>query len=114
MGSYLVTLTPNTPASFTIPAPCYRFQATQVSNAATTYVTGDGTGPAFPQSGTVNNNDGSDRAGDVSGTQHMIPATVGAQIVVQPSLPGSNGHGGTTYPQVQLLSAASPTILVEW
>lgn len=116
MGSYQVTLGANTVSAFTIPGPCYRFQVTQIAGAATTYVTGDGTGPAFPASGTINTGDGSNRQGGVGETQRVVPATTGVPVVIQGLQPGSSlaSSGGSSLTQVQMLSAGSPTLLVEW
>jgi hypothetical protein len=114
MGSYQVTLAANTFASFTIPGPCNRFQVTQLANAATTYITGDGTGPVIPTSGVVNTGAGGTGSGGVGAGQRVLAAVNGAQVTIMGPQPGGNGSGGTTYPQVTMLSAASPTLLVEW
>lgn len=116
MGSYLVALVANKSSSFTIPGPCSRFQVTQISGPATAYVTGDGTGPVIPTNATINIGDGGTGSGGVGETQRVLAGVTGAQVIIRGPQPGSNmfASGGSTYPQVQMLSAGTPTLLVEW
>jgi hypothetical protein len=111
MGSYQATLIAGQTLEFTIPAPCYKFQATNVGalGGPIAYVTGDGTQPVVPSAETV-----------TPGTQVAVP-TGGGPIPVRTLLPGSAlggpgpaGPTGTTYPTVLLLSSGTPTVIVEW
>ena len=113
MGSYQATLIAGQTLEFTIPAPCYKFQVTNVGalGGATAFVTGDGTQPVVPIAENV-----------TSGTQVAVPAGIGP-VPVRPILPGSalggpasggSSPAGTTLPVVLLLSSGTPTVLVEW
>lgn len=109
MGSYQATMIAGQTLEFTIPAPCYKFQVTNVGalGGATAFATGDGTQPVVPSPETV-----------TAGTQVAVPAGVGP-VSIRPSLPGSGpvgaaGPAGTALPQVLILSSGTPTVLVEW
>lgn len=109
MGTFQVVLAPDTPSAVTIPGPCSRFSVTQLSSppVAAVYVTADGTNPVIPNQGSI-----------TAGTQNCLPAVTGASISVRGPQPGSQTvpghHLGSTFPQVQLVSAGPAIVEVEW
>jgi hypothetical protein len=96
-----VTLVANTVATVTLDAPTGRIVLTQESGTpATVYGTTDGTLPSFP----TNDAEIPDQY------QFMLSAFVSDRVVVAPHLYGDH----MVIPTVQLLSAGTPTISVQW
>lgn len=67
--------------------------------AAVVYATADGNNPVVPSDGV-----------EVTGTQQALPAVLGASLPLNAPLFGDH----MTNPSVRLISAGTPTVLVQW
>lgn len=109
MGSYQATMIAGQTLEFTIPAPSYGFQVTNIGalGGATVFATSDGTQPVVPSPETV-----------TAGTQVGVPAGAGPVKMRGPmpgsGTPGPAGPAGSPAATVLLLSSGTPTVLVEW
>lgn len=109
MPSIQVALSANTPAIVPLDAPSGRVVITQQAGPtpAEIYATADGNLPVVPTSGV-----------EVTNAQAMIPALLGAQVVIQPPLstaPGNAGPAGRPIPVIRLVTAGAGVIAsVAW
>ena len=100
MASEQVVLVANAVTLFPLDAPTGRVVISIPSGtAAEVYCTADGSLPLIPGSGAEN----------PSG-QQMLSSVLGGQIVMQPPLFGDH----MAIPIIRMLSAGTPTVLVEW
>lgn len=102
MASAQFTLVANTMSVLVLDAPAGRIVVTQAAGTpAEVYATTDGISPIVPTPGSEVSN---------VTTQRTLAALLGAQVVLQPHLYGDH----MVVPTVLLLSAGTPTVLVEW
>lgn len=100
MPSVQVTLALGAITPIPIDAPTGRVVVTQMAGTpAEVYITADTSTPIVPIGGV-----------EVAGNQSTLFALIGAQVTVQPPL--TAGH--MSKPTIQLLSAGTPTVLVQW
>jgi hypothetical protein len=100
MPSQQVTLVAATIATVQLDAPTGRVIITQeAGTAAEVYITSDGTNPGIPTSGVT-----------VPGSQQTLSAALGSVAACQPPQFGDHMAVG----QIRLLSAGTPTVLVQW
>lgn len=100
MPSIQVTLVANTVSLVPLDAPTTRIVITQeAGTAAEIYGTADGSLPVVPTNGV-----------EITNEQFTVPAFEPLQTVVAPPLSG----GFMTIPTLRLISAGTPTVLVQW
>jgi hypothetical protein len=100
MPTEQLTLVGGVVSLFPLDAPTGRVIVSIVSGtAAEVYATADGSLPIIPGTGAEN-----------SGNMQMISSVLGGQVVLQPPLFGDHMAIAT----IRLLSAGTPTVLVEW
>lgn len=100
MASVQVALSGGTTSVETLNAPASRVLVKQVAGTpAEVYATADGSAPVIPTSGVT-----------IPSGQQALAAVLGDVIVLEP--PKFGDH--MVIPTIRLLSAGSPTVVLEW